>query len=320
MKKLAATSVLTIALAISANTAQAAVMDYEQALRDVVVSGKVESWVGITAVTSVEGGAGVDDGFYGAAGGGVALSMPLGNGLAMQMDANWERSMDTLGGTVGNDRFSDSFQGAVHLSKRDPGMGLLGVFGGAGQANFQDDGENSSNEATFAFVGGEAQFYLQDWTLYGQAGAIIASGDDDILGNDDVNDAAFFVRGVARWFVDDMSRLQVEGAFANGDVDDGEDVDGFNMDVFEWGVRYDRVVALPVIGETQLFAGYRGTSFDKNGNSGGESDDGSFVEHTFMIGTSISFGGNTMQEFDRVGATLDTPNIGRWVISGEQVE
>jgi len=288
-------------------------MDYEQALRDVVVSGKVESWVGITVVTSVEDAGEPDEGSYGAAGGGVALSMPLGNGLAMQMDANWERSMDTLGGTVGDSRFSDSFQGAVHLSKRDPGMGLLGIFGGAGQANFEDNGDNSDNEATFAFVGGEAQFYLQDWTLYGQAGAIIANGDDDILGNDDENNAAFFVRGVARWFIDDMSRLQAEGAFANGDVDTTNG--GINMDVFEWGVRYDRVVGLPILGDTQLYGAYRGNSFDK-----GPADPGSFVEHTFMIGTSISFGGNTMQEFDRVGATLDTPNIGRWVISGEQVE
>ena len=87
-------------------------------------------------------------------------------------------------------------------------MGLLGVFGGAGQANFEGGGGNSDNEATFAFVGGEGQLYLQDWTLYGQAGAIIANGDDDILGNDDQNDAAFFVRGVARWFIDDVSRLQ----------------------------------------------------------------------------------------------------------------
>ena len=313
MKKLVATSAMAIALAVSANTAQAADMDYEQALRDVVVSGKVESWVGITVVTSVEDDADPDEGSYGAAGGGVALSMPLGNGLAMQMDANWERSMDTLGGTVGDDRFSDSFQGAVHLSKRDPSMGLLGVFGGAGQANFEGDAGNSANEAAFAFVGGEAQLYFQDWTLYAQAGAILSEGDDDILGNTDEGHEAFFVRGVARWFIDSMSRLQAEGAYANGDVDGNSG--SINMDIFEWGVRYDRMVGLPILGDTQLFGAYRGNSFDK-----GDTDPGSFVTHTFMVGTSISFGGNSMQEFDRVGASLDTPNIGRWVISGEQVE
>jgi hypothetical protein len=160
-------------------------------------------------------------------------------------------------------------------------------------------------------VGGEGQIYLHDWTLYGQGGVIISNGDDDILGNSDEDNDAFFVRGVARWFIDGMSRLQLEGAFANGDVDTTD----ANMDIFEWGVRYDRMIGLPMLGDTQLFLAYRGNTFDK-----GSSDSGAFTDHTFMVGTSIHFGGNTMQEFDRVGATLDTPNIGRWVISGEQVE
>ena len=273
------------------------------------MSGKVESWVGVTAVTSTSGGTDDDmEGSYLASGGSAMLSLPLGAGLAMQMDASWERNLDTLADSSTNDdRFEHSFQGAAHFSMRDPSFGLIGVFGGAGKAVFEN-----GNDAEFAFVGGEGQLYLQDWTLYAQAGAILSSGDDDILGNTDEGHEAFFVRGVARWFIDGASRLQVEGAFANGDVD-GDD-DG-NMDIFEWGVRYDRIVGLPLLGDTQMFVAYRGNSFDKN-----EDDPGAFVDHTFMVGTSMHFGGNSMQEFDRVGATLDTPNIGRWVISGEQVE
>jgi hypothetical protein len=32
---------------------------------------------------------------------------------------------------------------------------------------------------------------------------------------------------------------------------------------------------------------------------------------------ATSFGGPTMQDFDRTGATLDLPNFGRWSSSGQ---
>ena len=55
------------------------------------------------------------------------------------------------------------------------------------------------------------------------------------------------------------------------------------------------------------------------GNEGG-ADFAEVWHHTIMVGTSWSFGGDNMKQFDRVGATLDLPNFGRWVASGENLD
>ena len=70
-----------------------------------------------------------------------------------------------------------------------------------------------------------------------------------------------------------------------------------------------------MIGDTPVFVGYRGARFDTEG-AGPNDDDGQFTEHTIMVGTSYSFGGDSMREFDRVGATLDLPSFGRWIAAG----
>lgn len=315
MKTLFRTSAAIAAISIFVSTGHAADLDYERSL-ELAVSGKVESWVGGSFITSQSGDADFDDESYGVGGGSVVLGLPLGPNLSIQSDVSWERNFDSISGDVDDELFSHSFQIASHISWRDPNRGLFGVFGGIGTADF-----DSSDEGTYRFVGGEAQVYLDNFTFYAQGGTIWSVSDDDQLGAlESVDDSeccgnghAFFVRGVGRWFVDPVSRLQFEGSYANGDVDVDDDTG--NMDIFEWGVRYDRLVDLPILGDTNLFLGYRGNRFDKGG-----SDDGAFTEHTVMVGTSISFGADNMANFDRVGASLDTPNIGRWVIAGEQVE
>jgi len=46
------------------------------------------------------------------------------------------------------------------------------------------------------------------------------------------------------------SRLQAEFAYANGERDTNDE----ELEIFEWGVRYDLVLAGPrFIGDTQLF-------------------------------------------------------------------
>lgn len=38
------------------------------------------------------------------------------------------------------------------------------------------------------------------------------------------------------------------------------------------------------------------------------------------VGLIRAFGGDNMKQFDRVEATLDLPNIGRWAASGENLD
>jgi hypothetical protein len=107
-------------------------------------------------------------------------------------------------------------------------------------------------------------------------------------------------------------RIKVKFSYVNGETDSA----GFDTTILEWGVRYDTMIAgLPLIGDSNVFIGYRGADFDKSGD-----DDGGFTDHTVMVGFTRNFGASSMREFDRVGATLDLPNFGRWVAAGEALE
>jgi hypothetical protein len=305
MKKLALTSALAVALAISVNSAVAA--DYESQIQQLVVSGIVESWTGVTIVTSAGGDVDPDQDEFLASGQSGRLSLPLGDNLSIQGDVDFEYGSTALASEDSDDNFEYAMQFGTHLSWRDPNRGLFGVFGGFGGAR-----SDTNADAEFWFAGGEAQFYTQDMTFYLQAGYM--DSDDDVPGNgDDAFRDAAFVRGVARWFVDPDTRLQLEAAYADGVTDDDDSND---TQIYEWGVRFDTVLmGLPVIGDTAVFVGYRGNHYE-----GGDGGNDQYSEHTFMVGSSYHFGGTTRKEFERTGAGLDLPNFGRWSASGENID
>ena len=114
-------------------------------------------------------------------------------------------------------------------------------------------------------------------------------------------DDGYFARGVFRWFFADNSRLQLEGTYLNADFNlSGNDYESFTV-----GGRYDFTLAgLPLIGDTALYVGYRGTFRDICLNDASVGVD----DHTIMIGTSYSFSGDLIT-VDRQGATLDTPDF-----------
>ena len=103
-------------------------------------------------------------------------------------------------------------------------------------------------------------------------------------------------------------------AYVEGETD--VDDDRGDMTIVEWGVRYDTVIRdLPILGDRNVFVGYRGAHYDKDGE-----DPGEFSDHTIMVGFTHRFGTQTILETDRYGATLDLPNFGRWVSAGEILE
>ena len=282
-----------------AQPAKAADLDVQPVVQQLVVSGVVESWFGYTLYSDVD----VDsddpsDHFAGGRSG--RLSLPLGSNLSLQMDFDNETNTDWLVDGDDNDdnAFNYSFQGLVHLSWRDPSTGLFGAFGAAGR------GAADNQSYSLYVIGGEGQLYFGDWTLYGQGGYLDSEESD----NDGMSDTAFG-RGVVRWFTTENSRLQAEASYGDGIVDGNDD-----GHLIEWAARYDTVLGLPVVGDANVFVGYRGAHF-KN-----EDENDSYTDHTFMAGFRMWFGGNTMLEFDRVGATLDAPNFGRWVGAGNIID
>lgn len=330
MKKLTAAPVIALALAVSANSAAAA--DYEAQIQQLVVSGVVEKWIGGSFLSSIdqeEAGFDPEHESYFTSGQSGRLSLPLGDMLSLQMDADNEitsNAFDSPEATGDEDDNSDDFSHAfgfgLHVSARDPSRGLFGAFAAFGQGK----GDSFQGRYNFWAVGGEAQYYADDMTFYLQAGYLDSKGTnivDDEQGTRDGLHDAFFVRGVARWFLTPDSRLQGEVAYANGTQDtaesSGTDDAPFDMDVIQWGVRYDTAITgLPLIGDGTVFVGYRGTHFD---NSCCDLEDtATFTEHTVMAGFSYHFGGQTLLDQDRVGATLDLPTFGRWVAGGEQID
>lgn len=311
MKKLTAISFMALALTMPGNTAQAADFEPQAAIQGLVVSGVVDSWTGYTFITNEGGNVDARPNSFFSSGLSGRLSLPLGEMLAIQTDAELEYTDNAFEtNSNDNDGFEHSFQFGAHLTHRDPGMGAIGAFGafGTGRA---DDGGND-----FYAVGGEAQLYLDDLTLYLQGGYLHGEADNQSGSNTDAFHEAGFVRGVARWFMMPDSRLQGQVSYASGH----QDSDQYDMDILEWGVRYDTILAgLPIIGDTQVHVGYRGAHFDNDGDGNGD-DDGSYTEHTIMVGTTYWFGGSTLLELDRIGSTLDLPNFGRWVASGQNVD
>ncbi len=316
MKKLIATSAMAIALAVSANSVSAADFDAEEAIRGLVVGGEVESFSGITFYDS-DGSVDFDDGDSQLVSGLTGrLSLPLGENLSIQTDVEFEYASEALAGSREDDHFSHSFLAGGHLSWRDPNSGLFGAFASFGGGASDDNGSDSTRDFSYYAVGGEAQLYAGDFTLYVQGGYIDgASSDSSTIVDSDALRDAFFGRGIVRWFMDPDTRVQAEIAYVDGQNDFNE-ITPSDMTILEWGVRYDTMIAgLPILGDSNVFVGYRGAHFDKS-----SPDSAEFTEHTIMAGFTHRFGTQTIRETDRYGATLDLPNFGRWVAAGEILE
>ena len=292
MKKLAL-GLSMAALAAVSSPAFAADMDRDIGL---IVSGVVDKWAGVQLIdSSMPFRGGGSDALF-ASGGEGKLSFPLGSNLSMQNDFKYEYNSYALEPSNSNDvegpRYS--FLGAAHISWRDPSSGLLGAFGGVGTA------ARTFVQNDLAFVGGEAQYYLDNITLYAQGGYIDFNNTTSSGLGTELTDGVF-ARGVFRWFLGDGSRLEFEGAYITADFANAARFG--DMEAFQVGARYDFDLNLPVAGSTPLFVAYRGTFRDNCSPSLGNTDD-----HTFMIGTSYSFSGDRIT-VDRRGATLDTPDF-----------
>ena len=286
----------SLALAATAASAQAADLNNQLGL---IVSGVVDQWVGVQTIdgSAPESFFGGDDTVFSNGGAGY-LSLPLGENLSLQSDVKYEYNSYATEAPGDNDVVGPrySFTGAGHLSWRDPSLGLFGLFGGAGTTDF------TFQRQDVAFVGGEAQVYLDNITLYAQGGYVdfdLRNASGSFLQD------GVFVRGVLRWFMANDSRLQLEGTYLNVDFANSSNGD---MEAVSAGARYDFTLAgLPLFGDVPLFVGYRGI-FRDNCRPQSSTSRYDIDDHTIMIGTSYSFSGDRIA-VDRRGATLSTPDF-----------
>ena len=184
-----------------------------------------------------------------------------------------------------------------HANWRDSSRGLIGVFGGAGDAtNFF-----TFSSVRHGLIGAEGQLYGGPVTLYGQVGydstlGSISSGNFDSL-------QAWFVRGTGRFYVNPNFRLEGTVLYANGDVDFVSGVP-VTQDFKTWLWRAKgeyKFAGSPF----SLFALYEGsqTKFDQTDPSFTQTR--KVTDNRVLVGVRLYLNENTLQFNDRNGTTLD---------------
>ena len=286
-------------------------------------SGILEAWAGYTFLsdevgTAVTGPVGLDGrDKYASLGLDGRLGTSHGH-VWMQGDINGEITSNEFDDRNTSDvnEYNWSAQTGLHVGVRDSCRGYLGAFGlygfvSPGDGTPQPEG-NFSNQHYWA-TGGELQIYHECSTLYFQAGFLDSRADLESsagggAGLEDGLNSAYFLRGVYSWYPSPCSRVQIELAYADGQLDLPTIK---SMDVIEWSVRYDTCWH----GHPVFFA-YRAALYD-NDFPDPFDDAGRFIDHTFMVGMPLRRGPCDLQSFDRNGSSLNFPNFGRWVGAGQ---
>ena len=223
------------------------------------------------------------------------VSIPLDESFSGQLDGQGEFYDRSTADTFDPE---GAFVVGGHLSWRDPEAGLLGIFAGAGMGYAPSDGGDDAGDEIGVLAGVEGQFYLDNVTLYAQAGW------GDIIMDSDPHegfDNGWFARGVVRYFFSENFLLQ--GEIAYGWVD--EYTDGNEAgDIWNWGVlgKIGLSDSMPIYGTVE----YRGGHYREHG---GGDEAKSVYENALLIGLDFAFGAPSLFDNDRRGATLDTPML-----------
>jgi Chaperone of endosialidase len=190
-----------------------------------------------------------------------------------------------------------------HVNWRDPRIGLLGLFGGIGDAG--------GNSATVAIdnsgvrhgtIGLEGQYYVNALTLYAQGGydSTMINGNATFFSQLH----AWYLRGTGRYFL--RPNVMVEGTaqYASGAADYSSLLGIPNADFNTWLWRV-RAEWRPGVAPVSVFATYEGsrTSYGNNVAFGTTSE--RMSDNRVMAGLRLYMGQDTLLANDRTGATLD---------------
>jgi opacity protein-like surface antigen len=244
----------------------------------------VSGYVGLNAGWGTLSAEETDSDSFGVFGGEGRVNWNFAPGLSTQFDIEGE-------GTSGLDNIGDGDSrvfGAVgaHLSWRNPGS-LLGAFGGVAYSNNLYDYTDFSSW----FGGVEGQAYFGPLTLYGQLGYSAS------INGEDAFDHVWFARAVARYFLTPNTKLQAEVGYADG----AWAYEGDPAHIWTWGLGVEHRLTGP-LSLTLDYVGY---------DSRNPTDDYWHTGHQVTAGVKLYFGGKTLLENDRTGATLDLPKIFR---------
>jgi hypothetical protein len=217
---------------------------------------------------------------------------------SVQLDAQGEgTSYKFTNGNSSSRLSSHSYLIGGHANWRDPGRGLLGIFGGAGDAT------NLLNFSSIrhGLIGVEGQAYWGPVTLYAQGGYNTTLGQLSSGGRDGFE--AWFVRGTARVYVNPNFRLEGTALYADGKVDFVPTVVA-NQDFETWLWRAKAEYKFTTA-PFSLFALYEGSKSTFTDRDGPDADITKVTDHRIMGGIRLYLNENTLQWNDRNGTTLD---------------
>jgi hypothetical protein len=184
-----------------------------------------------------------------------------------------------------------------HANWRDPSRGLIGIFGGAGDAT---NIFNFSSQR-HGLIGGEAQLYWGPVTLYAQGGynttlGQISSGFFDSM-------QAWFVRGTARVYATPNFRLEGTVLYADGDVDFvPAALRTQDFETWLWRAKAEYKFATAPF---SVFAAYEGSRTTATERVGPDTETLKVTDHRILGGIRLYLNENTLQWNDRNGTTLD---------------
>jgi hypothetical protein len=277
-----------VALTVLATAAGAA--DLQPVLKapaavDQQATGHVEvysGWAKTTVDTFDDGSQRINGWALGGAGRG---NYWMSRDMSVQVDAQAEGTSYDVP-AVGGHASIHSYLVGGHWSWRSPQQYLFGLFGGIGDA-----GGGGGFSQRYGLIGAEAQWYWNQFTLYGQVGY-----DTTLASNGSSDTNAWFIRGTGRYFINPNFMLEGTVMYANGNIDFIGDP-SISFQTWLWQAKAEwRLATAPF----SVYAKYQGsqTSYDQF-----------FVDkvtdHRVLLGLKLHMGDRTLQQTDRAGATLD---------------
>ena len=238
----------------------------------------------------------IDKNSLGADGGELRVGVLFSPGVYIQGDLAGE---DTTNNKKYNDVLNSDFTRTVHLGFGNQEY-LLSGFIGQGKVWTEAD---SDDMVGFWFRGVEFQRFTEKTLWYAQAGAFDQTNSFGQK-NADYLDNGWYLRGAAKYSLSELNKLSGQLSYANADSS------GRSTDVADLGLRFDRSLQTSV--PLSVFASYSGVYTD-NGL-------GSYLDNVGRIGIQFRFGGAETHSSKLGGATLDTPNLGRWIGSSNAVD
>lgn len=190
----------------------------------------------------------------------------------------------------GDDITTNSFDGALHGFYRESDKFLVGGFVQIGR---DDVSYNSASVGTIdrAYVGGEAQVYFDNLTLYGQAGMQQL---DYGNGSMSIGLNGWFANAEVRYFLTPNLRIEARAGFDTLDFEIASAT--FDTVTIGAGVEY-KLDSLPI----SLFAKY---DYSTTSVDAPMSDDATIGSHRFLVGARFALGEDSLLDRDRSGASL----------------